>query len=93
VQGFLRAFWKVIVARVEDGIAAYAFVLEQELKDVDLEFTVPTEFVPFLHPLSDLQEMTGVMFDQGIIGADQFETSRGEEVGRRAGAKRRRKKS
>jgi hypothetical protein len=31
--------------------------------------------------------MTGVMFDQAIIEADQFETSCGEEVGRRAGEK------
>jgi endonuclease G, mitochondrial len=85
-------FWKVIVARVEDGIAAYAFVLEQDLKDVEWEFTVPSEFVPHLHSLADLQDLTGVAFDKVILEADQYDSTRGEEVRLRAGARRRRRK-
>jgi endonuclease G len=85
-------FWKLIVARVEDGIAAYAFLLEQDLSDVEWEFAVSKELAPFLYPISDLQEIAGVKFDKSIVDADQYETSRGAEVGRRAGAKRKRKK-
>jgi endonuclease G, mitochondrial len=36
-------FWKIIVAQSDDGLAAFGFVLEQDLADVPLEFTVPRE--------------------------------------------------
>ncbi|KRR15276.1 DNA/RNA non-specific endonuclease [Bradyrhizobium retamae] len=37
-------FWKVIVAKVEEGVAAYGFILEQDLSDVAWEeFVVPEE--------------------------------------------------
>jgi endonuclease G len=84
-----RRFWKVIVARVEDGIASYGFVLEQDLAGVDVEFTVPAEFVPALTPLSDIAAMSGVAFPADMVAADQYETVRGAEVARRAGARRR----
>ena len=37
-------YWKVVVAAATDGIAAYGFVLEQDLSGVDLEFTVSQNF-------------------------------------------------
>lgn len=86
-------FWKVIVARVEDGAAAYGFVLEQELSDVPLEFTVPEEFVSSMTPIGDIADMTGVKFPAIVLEADQFETTRGAEVASRAGSRRKRRKS
>ena len=83
-------FWKVIVARVEDGIAAYGFVLEQDLGDVQFtEFAVSDEFVPMMTRLSDIEDLTGVRFDKSIKDADQFDSVRGLEIVTRSGAERR----
>ena len=84
-------FWKLIVSRVEGGIAVYAFVLAQDLKDVEWEFAVPDEFVLAHYPVTDLQDIAGVKFDRSIVDADQYETSRGAEVARRAGVRLKRK--
>jgi endonuclease G, mitochondrial len=83
-------YWKVIVSRVEDGIAAYGFVLEQDLSDVPFEFAVPAEYVPAMYPIEDIEEMAGVSFDVAVRDADQYETVRGAEVGLRSGASRKR---
>jgi endonuclease G, mitochondrial len=85
-----RRFWKVIVARVEDGIAAYGFVLEQDLADVSFEFAVPAEFVSSITPIADIADMAGVAFPTDVLEADQYESVRGAEVARRAGARRKR---
>ena len=81
------------MARVEDGAAAYGFVLEQELSDVSLEFTVPEEFVSSMTPIGDIADMTGVKFPAIVLEADQFETTRGAEVASRAGSRRKRRNS
>jgi endonuclease G len=86
-------FWKVIVSRVEDGIAAFGFVLEQDLSDVQFEeFTVPPEFKPAMYPIQDIEEMSKVRFDASIRRVDQYETLRGAEIRRRAGVSRRGRK-
>jgi endonuclease G len=83
-------FWKVIVSRVDDGIAAYGFVLEQDLSEVEFrEFTVPPEFLPTMRPIAEIESLGGIKFDASIQGADQFDTVRGEEVSMRGGARRR----
>jgi endonuclease G len=85
-------FWKVIVSRVENGIAAYGFVLEQDLADVDFtEFVVPPEFLPEMYPITDIETMTGLRFDPDVRNADQYDTVRGGEVSMRGGARRRRR--
>ncbi len=84
-----RRFWKVVVARVSDGLASYGFVLEQGLDDVPLEFTVAEEFVGLMYPLPEISDMTGVTFGQVVLDADQYETVRGAEIALRAGTKRR----
>lgn len=87
-----RRFWKVVVARVADGLASYGFVLEQDLSDTELEFTVSEEFIGAMYPLSEISEMTGVRFDQSLIDADQYDTVRGTEIAMRAGSRKRKKK-
>ncbi|TCR65245.1 DNA/RNA non-specific endonuclease [Bosea sp. BK604] len=82
------SYWKVIAARTEDGLATYGFVLEQDLSDVDFEFVVPAEFVAVMRPLHEIAAKTGVVFDPALLAADQFNTVRGEAVGRRARARR-----
>ena len=80
------------MARVLDGIAAYGFVLEQDLSDVDWEFAVPQEFVPTARSCADVTAMTGVAFDPGVLAADQFDTARGDEIVRRTGGTRKRRR-
>ena len=80
-------FWKVIVSRVGDGIAAFGFVLEQDLSKVDWEFAVPAAFIPYLTKLSDIEAMTGVTFSPRLRDADQFGTTRGPDIAQRAGAR------
>lgn len=74
-------FWKVIVARTEDALAAFGFVLEQDLSDVQWEeFVVPDNFVPTLTRLVDIEAMTGVAFAATLRDADQFDSVRGAEL-------------
>ena len=85
-----RRFWKVIVSRVADGIAAYGFILEQDLSAVQFtEFMVAKEFLPAMYPIADIATATGVSFGQAILDADQFSTHRGLEVVQRSGVGRR----
>lgn len=84
-------FWKVIVSRVEDGIAAFGFVLEQDLGDVQFEFVVPAEFKPAMYPIADVAAITGVRFDDAIVRADQYDAIRGLETAFRGGIERRRR--
>lgn len=93
-------YWKVVIAPVldGDGIAAFGFVLEQDLSDVAFEYVpaeeyVPAaEFVPYMEPLAEIAEMAGVTFDPILLGADQFDTVRGAVVSVGAGARRRRRR-
>jgi endonuclease G len=88
-----QRFWKVIVARVETGLAAYSFVLEQDLAAVDWELTVPSGFLPAMYPLSDIAVMTGLVFDPSLLDADQYATVRGGELALRSGTRLRRRES
>jgi endonuclease G len=78
-------FWKVIVAKAVTGLAAFGFVLEQDLSDVaTTEFAVPDAFSAFLVSVDDISTMAGVTFADAIVEADQFE-GRGREIALRAG--------
>ncbi len=67
------SFWKVIVARSADGLAAFGFVLEQDLDDVQWEeFVVPDNFLPMLSSLETIQDLTGLAFGQALLDADQY---------------------
>ena len=84
-------FWKVIVARTEDGIGAYGFILEQDLSEVEWEFAVPPEFVPAMVVLADIEKATGVAFDRRLHEADQYDSARGAEIAVRSGVRRKRR--
>lgn len=84
-------FWKIIIAQVENGIASFGFVLEQDLADVEWEeFTVAPNFAPAMYPLTEIAQMTGVVFDDAVLGADQYDTVRGVELAHRNNVRRRR---
>lgn len=75
------SFWKVIVARVEDGVAAFGFVLDQDLSDVQWEeFVVPEKFEPSMRRIAEIGELSGIEFPQAVLEADQFDLVRGAEL-------------
>ncbi|CAA2105425.1 hypothetical protein MBUL_03186 [Methylobacterium bullatum] len=82
-------FWKVVIARVEEGLAAFGFVLEQDLVDTDVEFAVPSEFRPALTSLDDIATMAGIVFAPALLMADQVFTSRADEIIARSDVRRR----
>ncbi|MGX1325498.1 DNA/RNA endonuclease G (NUC1) [Bradyrhizobium sp. USDA 377] len=84
-------FWKIVVARTADGCATFGFMLEQDLSDVEWEYTPSDELVPFMYPISDITDMTGVRFGSIVLDNDQYSTTRGVNVSLRSGAKRKRK--
>lgn len=83
-----KAFWKVVVARTAKGIAAYAFVLDQDLSDVPLEFVVSSNFRRRMVSIADLEQRTGVVFDKAIHDADQWNSGDAEELVYRGGIER-----
>ena len=84
-------FWKVIVAPIQDGIAAFGFVLEQDLSAVEFEYVVSDAFAPHMYPLAEIQEMTGIKFPSVVLDVDQYDTVRGAEVAISAGTPRKRR--
>lgn len=87
-------FWKVVVARVEDGLAAFAVMLEQNLSKMPKappegeEFVMPDEFLKSVVPLKDVEDWTGLTFAPALHQADQYDTIRGGEAAARSGARR-----
>jgi len=83
-------FWKVVVAMGDEGLEVFAFVLEQDLSNVQMEFVVPDNFKPNLWRLPELQELTGVEFDDALHDADQYESIFASEMVQRGVVGRRR---
>ncbi len=80
-----RRYWKV-VATVQSGeLAAFGFILDQNLDDVPLEMTVSPEWTPHMIALKDLERVLGnLKFSAEVKKADQASTVLGKTV--RAGA-------
>ncbi|MGO8368325.1 DNA/RNA non-specific endonuclease [Rhizobium ruizarguesonis] len=83
-----RAYWKVVVARVSGGIAAYGFVLEQDLSDVPLEFTVSANFRRLMVPIEHIEDRARVRFPDSVRSADQIDDDRSLELAFRCGIER-----
>jgi endonuclease G len=74
-------FWKAIFAATASGVAAFGFVLEQDLGDVPFdEIVVPDAFLPMLTPLATIENMTGVKFSPHLLASDQFDTPAANEL-------------
>jgi endonuclease G len=65
-----QRFWKIIVAKDGDQPAAFGFILDQDLSEVDLhaEMAVPDAWKDFLHPISEIEELL-----QGLVTLTWFE--------------------
>jgi endonuclease G len=68
-----RAYWKVIVARDGAGLAAFGFLLEQDLTKVAFEFDPGARWRRHMVPLNTLQTRIGlVRFPKAVLKADRF---------------------
>ncbi|AQR60719.1 hypothetical protein BZG35_02915 [Brevundimonas sp. LM2] len=68
-----RAYWKVIVARDGDDLAAFGFLLEQDLTKVAFEFDPEARWRRHMLPLKTLQARIGlVRFPKAVLKADRF---------------------
>ena len=82
-------FWKLVVARAESELEAFAFLLEQDLTDTEVEFDVDAEWQAQLISISDLEQLIpDLEFDDAIRQADQFAASTGEDLRREGGLDR-----
>jgi endonuclease G len=76
-----RQFWKIVVAHAADGLQAFAFVLEQDLSKVKLEFAVDAEWRKRMIAIGDLQDRIGeLVFPKVLHDADQLGAPGGEAV-------------
>ena len=74
-------FWKLVVARAGDRLEAFAFLLEQDLSDADVEFNVDAEWQSKMISIADLQDLVpDLEFDARVQEADQAATASGESI-------------
>jgi len=74
-------YWKVVVARKEDEIQSFGFVLEQDLSQVPLEFAVEAPWLDSMIAISELEGLIGnIRFPEAVVEGDQYEKPAGEEV-------------
>ncbi len=68
-----QAFWKLVVARKGDDLEAFAFVLKQDLGDVDFgEFVVTAAWASHQVSVADLEKTLGIVrFDDAIHAGDR----------------------
>jgi endonuclease G len=75
-----KEFWKVVLANKNGQLAAYAFILKQDLQNVPLEFRVTATWNPYLVSLAHLEsQLSGFVFAEELRKADQSPTD-GQEL-------------
>jgi endonuclease G len=70
-----RRFWKIIVAKQGGKPAAFGFVLEQDLSDVDLyaEMAVPNAWKNYMRPISEIEGyLNGLAKLTWFVAFDQY---------------------
>lgn len=81
-----REFWKIVLANDNGKLAAYAFILQQDLRGVPEEFRLTATWRPYLVSLAHLQgRLTGVLFGKELHAADKSRHG-GHEVAQAIGA-------
>ena len=59
-----RRYWKLVVAEGRNALESFAFVLEQDLSDVPLEFAVPANWHPSMVPVAEIERLSGFDFSR-----------------------------
>lgn len=76
-------YWKLIVAKSDADLQAFAFVLEQDLSSVDFEFVVPKVWRQYMISVEELQSLAQVRFAREIRDGDQANNEEGVKLGLR----------
>ena len=67
-------YWKIVIVRNGDHLESFAFILEQDLSSVPLEFQVDTEWREHTISVSELNiKLPYLKFPSAILDSDQFE--------------------
>ncbi len=70
------AYWKLIVAKGEDGPEVFGFILEQDLSDTELEFTVPQQWAVHRREVEEIEDRLQGLLDLSWFKAfDRFEAT------------------
>jgi endonuclease G len=81
-----RQFWKIVVARSDNALQVFAFLLDQDLSETDLEFAVDKEWRTRMVSIPRLEQLVGAAsFPQELHDADQINATHGEAVRAEAG--------
>jgi endonuclease G, mitochondrial len=81
-----RQFWKIVVARTGDGLATFAFLLDQDLTHTELEFAVDAPWRSRMVSIPDLESLVAaITFPAELHESDQIDAGGGEAVRTRAG--------
>jgi endonuclease G len=81
-----RQFWKIVVARSDDTLQTFAFLLDQDLSGTDPEFAVDQVWRSRLISVPDLEQLVGALsFPAELRASDQINASGGEVVRAEAG--------
>ena len=76
-----RAYWKIVVVKVNSKLKAYAFLLKQDLTSVRFEDFDPDEFSEHMIAISTLETRIGqIRFPSELKRADQFGTQDADEL-------------
>jgi endonuclease G, mitochondrial len=79
-------FWKVVLVNDNGSLAAYAFILQQDLQNIPEEFRVTATWKPYLVSLATLEErLSGFQFAPELHAADRSSDD-GHELARAIGA-------
>ncbi len=69
-------FWKIVVVNNNGALESYAFMLEQDLTDVPLEFTFDASWKDKTISIAALEKELGIVdFGEAVREADQFESN------------------
>jgi endonuclease G len=80
-----REYWKVVLANDGGNLAAYAFILQQDLRDIPEEFLVTATWKPYLVSIAHLEEQVATFtFAPELHAADRSSTD-GHELARAIG--------
>ncbi|MSP14191.1 MAG: hypothetical protein EXR62_14695 [Chloroflexi bacterium] len=80
-----REFWKVVLANDNGKLAAYAFILQQDLRNIPEEYRVTATWKPYLVSLAALEaRLAGCVFAPQLHAADRSAAS-GHELAQAIG--------
>ena len=74
-------FWKVIVARKDNQLETFGFLLEQDLNDAEVEFNVSADWQGRMITIEDLEELIpDLIFSKSLQDVDQAHKSTGQSI-------------